>query len=293
MAKSKITKVQGVTISYHKIDGQDYINLTDIAKSEEAKRPEVPVQAWIKSAKTIGFLYAWEKKNNSDFVYKENTVFKGYEVFSAEYLQSKKTSVTKWVTYTNARGLRVLRGKYGGTFAHKDIAFHFANWLNVDFYLYMIEEFQRLQLQEIKELGDPTDVKRNLVAGNHTLLMASILTQIDERNLMSPQPYKSRLHFASEVDMINEVVFGMTAKEWRMQNTDKPTDKNMRDYATILESTLYSNLEAVDAMLIQWGCDKEQRKELLKETHDFMFNILRRAKPVKRMQEGLDNKLEK
>lgn len=292
MAKNKVTKVQGITINYHKVEGEEFINLTDIARSEESKRPEVPVQSWVKSVKTIAFLYSWEKKNNPDFKHKETSVFKGYEVFSAEFLRNKKTTVSKWIGYTNAKGLRVIRGKYGGTFAHRDIAFHFANWLNVDFYLYMIEEFQRLQLEEYRRLGDPFDVKRNLTAGNHTLLMASILTQIDERLLTHPQPYKSRLHFASEVDMINEIVFGMTAQEWRRQNTDKPADRNMRDYATILQITLYSNLEAVDAMLIQWGCDKEQRKDLLKQTYDFMFNILRRAKPLERMQGDQDKSLE-
>jgi len=292
MAKNQVTKVQGISINYHKIEGEDYINLTDIAKSEESVRPEVPVQSWVKSVKTISFLYAWEKKNNPAFKHSETPLFKGYKEFSAEFLRNKKTSVTKWVTYTNAKGLKVVRGKYGGTFAHRDIAFHFANWLNVDFYLYMIEEFQRLQLAEFKNLGDPFDVKRNLTAGNHTLLMASILTQIDERNLTHPQPYKSRLHFASEVDMINEIVFGLTAQEWRRQNADKPADRNMRDYASILEATLYANLEVIDTMLLQWGCHKDERKDLLQQTYDFMFNVLRRAKPIQRMQEGHDKKLE-
>ena len=292
MSKLKVVKVQGISINYHRIEGEDYINLTDIARSKDAKRSELPIQNWINTNKTIAFLLVWEKKNNPDFKHVQTPVFKGYEKFSGEMLAGKKTTVTKWRTFTNAKGVKVIRGRYGGTFAHRDIAFHFANWLDAEFYLYMIEEFQRLQVQEFQQLGDPFDVKRNLTAGNHTLLMASILTQIDERLLTHPQPYKSRLHFASEVDLINEIVFGMTAQEWRRNNTDKPSDRNMRDYATILEITLYSNLEVVDAMLIQWGCEKEERKDLLKQTYDFMFNILKRAKPMKRMQEGQDNKLE-
>jgi len=291
MSKGKVTKVQGVSISYHQIDGEEYINLTDIARHKDPKRPEVPVQGWIKSLKTIEFLLVWERKNNRDFKHRQTDVFKGYEKFAAEMVAGKRTSPSMWVAYTNAKGLKVIRGKYGGTFAQKDIAFHFANWVDAEFYLYILEEFRRLKNEELLHLGDPFNAKRHLTAGNHQLLIASLLSQIDERNLTHPQPYKSRLHFASEVDMINEIVFGTTAKNWRMHNPDKPANRNMRDYASILELVLYQNLEVIDAMLLQWDCEKEERKKLLQHSYEFMYPIFKTSKTVKRMQELHDKKM--
>jgi len=203
----------------------------------------------------------------------------------------KKTSVTKWITYTNAKGIKVIRGKYGGTFAHRNVAFHFASWVNASFYLFVIEEFERLKQEEYQRLGDPFDNKRYLTAGNHSLLVASLLSQVDERLLTHPQPYKSRLPFAREVDMINEIVFGITAKDWRHKNADKPADRNMRDYASILDLIIYQNLEAIDAMLLQWDCDFEERKKILKETYDYQYPILVRSKTIKQMQKMHDKRL--
>lgn len=293
MSTRKITKIEGIEITYHSLEGEEYINLTDIARYKESKRPEIPVQTWINNNKTIEFLLVWERKNNPDFKHSESPVFKGYKNFAAEMVAGQKTSATKWITYTNARGIRVVRGKYGGTFAHRNIAFHFANWMSAEFYLHLIEEFGRLKKEEYARLGDPFENKRFLTAGNHSLLAASILTQMDEKLLMSPQPYKSRLPFASEIDMINEIVFGSTAKAWRANNPDKPSGRSMRDYASILELVIYQNLEVVDAMLIQWGCDKEERKALLQETYEFQYPVLKRSKTIKKMQEIHDNRMKK
>lgn len=293
MGNQKKTIIQGVTISYHKIEQEDYINLTDIARFKDKNRPELPLQTWINTNKTIEFLLIWEEKNNEYFKHGESTVFKGYKNFAAEMLAGKKTSATKWITYTNAKGLKVTRGKYGGTYAHKNIAFHFANWVNASFYLHLIEEFERLKKEEYLRLGDPFDNKRYLTAGNHSLLAASILSQLDEELLTQPQPYKMRLPFASEIDMINKIVFGLTAKQWRLNNPDKPSGRSMRDYASILELVVYQNLEVVDAMLLQWGCDKEERLDLLQETYDFQYPILKRSKTIKKMQEIHDQRIKK
>lgn len=291
MAKKKTTQVQGVDISYHLIDNEEYINLTDIARYKNANRPEVPFQKWIGANKTIEFLLAWERKNNPNFKHTEMGVFKGFEKFAAEMVAGKTISATKWISFTNAKGIKVLRGKYGGTFAHRNIAFHFATWINADFYLYVVEEFERLKKEEYLLLGDPFNNKRHLAAGNHSLLVASLLSQTDERLLTHPQPYKGRLPFASEVDMLNQIVFSKTASEWRLQNADKPADRNMRDYASILDLIIYQNLESIDAMLLQWGCEKKDRKELLQQTYDFQYPILKRAKTIKKMQEMHDEKV--
>lgn len=285
MSKRKTTQVQGVDISYHQIEGEEFINLTDIARYKNSKRPELPVQKWIGANKTIEFLLAWERKNNPNFKHTETGVFKGFEKFAAEMIAGKSVSATKWLTYTNAQGIKVVRGKYGGTFAHKNIAFHFATWINADFYLYVVEEFERLKKEEYIRLGDPFDNKRHLTAGNHSLLVAAILSQMDERLLTHPQPYKSRLPFASEVDLINKIVFGNTAREWRRHNVDKPLDRNQRDYATILELVILNNLEFLDAMLLQWDCNKKEREAFLQEAYDFQYPILKRSKTIQKMQE--------
>ena len=291
MSKRKSTEVQGFQISYHNIEGADYINITDIARYKDATRPDVPVNTWINTNKTIEFLLAWEEKNNPDFKHREKDGFKGYRDFAAEMVAGKKTSITKWVSYTNAKGIRVVRGKYGGTFAHRNIAFHFASWVNASFYLFVIEEFERLKQEEYQRLGDPFDNKRYLTAGNHSLLVASLLSQVDERLLTHPQPYKSRLPFAREVDMLNEIVFGITAKEWRKRNPDKPADRNMRDYASIIDLIIYQNLESVDSMLLQWDCDFEERKKIIQETYDYQYPILKRSKTIKQMQKMHDKQL--
>lgn len=287
--KNKVAQVQDFKIHYHEIDEEQFINLTDIAKYKYEDRPEIALQSWISANKNIEFLYAWENKNNEDFKHSENAVFKGYANFAAELVNGKKTSVSKWIAYTNARGLKVIRGRYGGTFAHRNIAFQFASWINAEFYLYIIEEFERLKQEEYLRLGDPFNNKRYLTAGNHSLLVASILTQTDERLLTHPQPYKGRLPIAAEVDMLNEIVFGMTAKEWRLQNTDKPINRNMRDYASILDLIIYQNLEVIDAMLLQWDCKMDERRELLQQTYDFQYPLLKNSLTVKRMQKLHDN----
>ncbi len=292
MSKRKVTKVKGLDITYHSHDEEPFINLTDIARYVNPKRPEIPVQRWMNSEKTLGFLLAWEKKNNADFKHTENHVFKGYEKFAAEWVAGKAASVTRWVTYTNAIGLKVIRGKYGGTFAHKHIAFHFASWADPEFYVYVVEEFDRLKKEELIRLGDPFNQKRHLAAGNHALLASAILTQMDERLLSHPQPYKSRLPFASEADMLNKIVFGMTAQDWRQKNTDKPADRNIRDYASIVDLVVLNNLEFLTAMLLNWDCDKEEREKLLQEAYDFQYPILKRSKTIKKMQQLSNNLLE-
>ena len=140
-------------------------------------------------------------------------------------------------------------GRYGGTYAHTDIALNFCYWLSPEFQVYLMEEFQRLKAEEQVRLGDPFNIKRYLASGNYSLLVAAILSQTDERLLTHPQPYKKRLPFASESDMLNKIVFGNTAKEWELQNTDIPIGRNQRDYASVLDLVILNNLEFLDAML--------------------------------------------
>ena len=194
------------------------------------------------------------------------------------------SSVGKWIAYTNAKGIITKRGRYGGTYAHSTIALNFANYIHAKFYIRVLEEYQSLKQHQALLLGDPGDIKRHLTAGNYSLLISALFSQIDERLLMPPQPYKSRSPFQAEADMLNEIVFGTTAKQWRALNPDKPVDRNMRDYASVLDLMVLNNLQFLDSMLLQWGCDKAERQQILQEAYTFQYPILKRSKTVERMQ---------
>lgn len=158
----------------------------------------------------------------------------------------------KYIEETGAIGIISKSGRYGGTFAHSDIALNFYYWLSPEFQVYLMEEFQRLKADEQLRLGDPFNIKRFLVSGSYSVLITSLLSKVDERLLTHPQPYKKRLPFAAEADMINKIVFGLTAKQWRINNPNAPTDRNQRDFASVLDLIVMNSLELIDVMLIQW-----------------------------------------
>jgi len=213
MAKRKI-HVKGIDVSINK---EGYISLTDIAKQSSANRPATTIQSWLRNSRTISFLATWEKVNNEDYNVSQMTDFREIAADNRAAISPKL-----FIETVNAKGITSSSGKYGGTYAHSDIALEFCSWLSPEFKVYLIKEFQRLKSQEQLALGDPYNIKRSLTSGNHSILVSAILAQTDERLLTHPQPYKGRLPLASESDMLNKIVFGSTAKEWRLQNTDKP-----------------------------------------------------------------------
>jgi len=237
----------------------------------------------MRTRSTIIFLKTWEQFNNPNFQYTTGNIYKGFETIEAEFLSENSFSLSpsKWISYTNASGIIVKRGRSGGTWAHEDIALEFASWISAEFKLYVLQEFKRLKAEEALSLGDPNDLKRHLVSGNYRLMVHALLMNMDERLLTHLQPYKSRLPIAAEADMLNDIVFGMTAKEWRQQNADKPADRNMRDYAAILDLMVLMNLEALDSMLLQWDCDKKERRRICQEAFDFWYPLLKRSKTLK------------
>lgn len=279
MGKQKIL-VEGVSVA---IDDRGYISLTDIAKQSSENKPAITIQSWLRNQRTISFLATWEKVNSSDFKVSQMTYFR--ELASDN---RKAITVKLYLETTGATGMTSKSGRYGGTFAHSDIALEFCSWLSPEFKVYLIKEFQRLKADEQLRLGDPFNIKRYLTSGNYSLLVTSILAQTDERLLTHPQPYKGRLPLASESDMLNKIVFGKTAKEWELQNTDKPANRNQRDYASILELVILNNLEFLDAMLLQWDLDKEERQSILQEAYDFQYPVLKRSKTVAKIQELAD-----
>lgn len=198
-----------------------------------------------------------------------------------------------YIETTEAIGITSARGRYGGTYAHSDIALEFCSWLSPEFKVYLIKEFQRLKAEEQLLLGDPFNIKRYLTSGNYSLLVASIVSQTDERLFTHPQPYKSRLPFASESDMLNKIVFGNTAKEWRQSNSEKPADRNQRDYAAIVDLVILNNLEFLDAMLLRWDLNQEERENILREAYEFQYPVLKQSKTIRKLQNLADNTAQK
>lgn len=288
MANKKIN-VKGIMIRLSNIDDERYISLTDLAKVR-SERPASTIESWMHNRGTLAFLKAWETINNPNFKVMRTHDFKGFATIKEEsFEQSFIMYPSKWIDYTNGIGFRVKRGRYGGTWAHEDIALEFANWLSAEFKLYVITEFKRLKTEEQLKLGDPFNIKRFLTAGSYSLLINSLLSKVDERLLTHPQPYKKRLPFAAEADMINEVIFGFTAKQWRTNNPDAPSDRNQRDFASVLDLITLNCLEVIDAMLIQWDVENlEERKQFIQDTYNFIYPILKRTKTIKDLQDLAD-----
>lgn len=281
MAKQKIT-VNGLEVRIKRENGNDYISLTDIAK-RSTDEPRFVIRSWMKNTNTIEYLYEWEE----DYAANSNRVHLD-TVLGMAVKNNFSMTPSKWIDLVDAKGIITSGGRYGGTYAHSDIALNFCYWLSPKFQIYLIKEFQRLKAEEQLRLGDPFNIKRHLTSGNYSLLVTSLLSQTDERLLTHPQPYKSRLPFASESDMLNKIVFGSTAKEWRLQNTDKPTDRNQRDYASILELVILNNLEFLDAMLLRWELNQEERKGILEEAYQFQYPILKQSKTIQKIQRLAD-----
>jgi hypothetical protein len=227
----------------------DYISLTDIARSKNPDEPKDVVKNWLRSKNTIAFLGLWEKINNPNFKGVEFDSFLNEAGFNSFTL-----SPTKWCEKTFAIGIFTKIGKNGGTFAHKDIAFEFASWISAEFKLYLIKEFQRLKNDEIEKQKLGWDIKRTLVKMNYY-----IHTDAIKNNLIPPDLAKNRVPFiyASEADLLNVALFGLTAKQWSEQNPK--IEGNMRDYATAEQLVVMANLESLNAQLIKQNISFEER----------------------------------
>src|SRR3972149_3762824 len=214
--KNRVISVKGAEVTIATRFGQDYISLTDMLK---AKDGDFFISDWLRNRNTVEFLGIWESVYNPGFNYGEFAIIK-----SQAGLNNYKISVKEWVKKTNAIGLKATAGRYGGTYAHKDIAFEFGMWISAEFKIYLIKEFQRLQDEGGKQIG--WDIRRNLTKINYR-----IHTDAVKENLIPPEltSRQTNLIYASEADVLNMALFGMTAKEWRDSH---PGEKgNIRDYA--------------------------------------------------------------
>ncbi len=217
----------------------------------KAKDGDFFISDWLRNRNTVEYLGIWERIHNPDFNYGEFATIK-----SQAGLNSYKISVKEWVAKTNAIGLIAKAGRYGGTYAHQDIAFEFGMWISPEFKIYLVKEFQRLKEQEHKQLG--WDIRRNLAKINYR-----IHTDAIKKNLIPPELTKQQVSFvyAAEADVLNMALFGMTAKQWRESH---PEDKgNVRDHANVSQLVCLSNLENLNALFIQEEVSQPERLKKL------------------------------
>ena len=242
--------VKDTTISIVKLNETDFISLTDVAKFK-SDEPNAVIGNWLRNRNTIEYLGIWETLYNPDFNPLE---FEGFRKEAG--LNAFTMSPTKWVESTNAKGIVVKSGRYGGTYAHKDIAFKFASWISVEFELYFIKEFQRLKAEEQKQLG--WSAKRELAKINY-----HIHTDAIKQNLIPAEvtPAQKSFIYADEADMLNVALFGMTAREWQKKNPG--LKGNIRDYATINQLICLSNMENLNAVFINDKLPQGERLEKL------------------------------
>ena len=266
---SKIN-VEGSEISIIAIDNRDYISLTDMVRNLE--NGVALIEKWLRNKNTIEFLGIWEEMYNANFNSTEFEGIKNEAGFNRFIL-----SVKQWVNKTNSIGIVAKAGRYGGTYAHKDIAFEFASWVSPYFKLYLIKEFERLKEEEQKQLG--WDIKRNLAKINY-----KIHTDAIKNNLVPEKLSKERINYiyASEADILNVALFGMTSKEWRESNPE--LKGNMRDYADISQLVCLSNLENLNAVFINEGMDATERIEKLNAIAIEQMRILTESERIKKLK---------
>jgi hypothetical protein len=248
-----IIQAKGFTIEVITNDFvNDFISLTDIAKYK-SDEPNDVIKNWMRSKDTIDFLGLWELLNNPNFKPVEFDGFKkeaGYNAFTM--------SPKKWIENTNAIGLISRAGRNGGTFAHKDIAFEFASWISAEFKLYIIKDYERLKQDETNRLSLAWNVKREISKLNYKIHTEAVKTYLITKELSK---YHQSITYASEADVLNVALFGMTAKEWREQNPD--LKGNLRDYASIHQLLVLANMESYNAILIKQGIPQRERLLLL------------------------------
>jgi len=250
MAKIKVLNTEIAVQTRNEVD---YISLTDIAKYKRAGASDDLIRNWLRNRNTIEFLGLWEHLNNPGF---KPVEFDGFRKQAG--LNSFTLTPKQWIEETNAIGIVSKAGRYGGTYAHKDIAFEFASWISVEFKLYLIKEFQRLKEEERKQLG--WDIRRNLAKINYR-----IHTDAIKQNLVPPEltPRQTSLVYATEADVLNMALFGMTAKDWRDSHPDKKG--NIRDYADVSQLICLSNLENLNALFIQENAPQAERLRKLNQ----------------------------
>ncbi|HEX2954079.1 MAG TPA: KilA-N domain-containing protein [Bacillota bacterium] len=261
MTLAKINVLDKV-ITIYSVQEDDFISLTDIARFKDSQRTDYIIQNWLRNRNTVEFLGIWERLNNPHFNPIEFDGIKNQAGLNSFVLTAKQ-----WIEKTGAIGLVSKTGRYGGTYAHKDIAFEFATWVSVEFKLYLIKEFQRLKDEERKQLG--WDIRRNLAKINY-----HIHTDAIKENLIPAELTKAQINsiYASEADLLNMALFGMTAVQWREAHPDR--QGNIRDDADVSQLVCLANLESFNALFIQERLPMQVRLERLNKIAIQQMRIL-------------------
>lgn len=256
--------VKGINVNYKKINKEDYISLTDIAKAKNAKEPKDVIKSWMRSRATLEYLILWENFYNPEF--------KGDEIDPLLNDTGKNDftmSPTRWVDEFNAKGIITKANRGGGTYAHQDIAFKFASWISAEFEFYLIKEFQRLKIAEQKELE--WNAKRELAKLNYTIhtdaIKENIVPTLNEKQIS--------FVYASEADVLNVALFGKTAGEWRKETPN--LKGNIRDYATIEQLLVIANMESFNAILIEQKVPQSERLVQLNNMAKSQLRVLQNS----------------
>ena len=252
--------VEGTEIQVLQIEEDDYISLTDMVRKID--NGSALIEKWLRNKNTIEFLGIWEEMYNEDF---DTNAYD--EIMQEAGLNRFIMSVKQWVTRTNSKGIVAKAGRYGGTYAYKDIAFEFASWVSPQFKLYLIKEFERLKKEEQALLG--WSAKRELAKINYRIHTDAIKINLIPAELT---PQQTSVIYASEADILNMALFGMTAKQWRENHPDKK--ENIRDYASINELICLSNMENINAVLIEDGLSQKERLIKLNKIAIHQMSIL-------------------
>jgi hypothetical protein len=267
--------VQGTQIAVIHRQADDFISLTDIARHRDAERGDYIIQNWMRNRNTIEFLGIWEQLNNRGF---NSIEFDGIRKQAG--LNSFSLTPKRWISQTGALGIVAKTGRYGGTFAHRDIAFEFASWVSVEFKLYLIKEFQRLKDDENRRLALAWNLNRTLAKINYRLHTDAIQTHLIPPEVTAKQ---AAITYASEADLLNVALFGLTAREWREANPGK--DGNMRDHATLEQLLVLANLENMNAEFIHMALPQSDRIKQLNAIAIRQMQTLT-ARTAKQLGEG-------
>lgn len=279
-AKSTSIEVRGTAISIVSQEDADYICLTDIARYKNPDHTDDLIRNWIRNRNTVEFLGMWEQLNNPDF----NPVeFDGIRMQAG--LNSFTLTPKQWIEKTGAVGIISKTGRYGGTYAHKDIAFEFASWISVEFKLYLIKEFQRLKEDENRRLSLAWDLNRTLSRLNYR-----IHTDAIKEHLIPPEitPAQASITYANEADVLNVALFGKTAKQWRDANPK--LEGNMRDHATVEQLLVLANIESMNAEFIHMELEQVERLKRLNQIAIRQMQTLTTRVDVARLPTGKEEK---
>ena len=275
--KKKITTL-GINILIQKKNKNDYLSFTDIARYKNKDHTDDVIKNWLRNRFTIELLGLWETINNPLF---NSVEFDGFRKDSG--LNSFVLTPKKWIESTNAIGIISSPGRYGGTFAHKDIAFEFASWISVEFKLYLIKEFQRLKESETNHQNLQWSVQRMISKINYHIHTNAIKENLIPKTLTKEQ---AAIVYANEADLLNVALFGITAQQWKQKNPN--SEGSLRDQATLDQLVVLSNMESINALLIQQGISSQERIIQLNQVAITQMKSLMTAKGLKRLGNNLD-----